>query len=158
MRLVGAYIAGLVTIPVLAIAAAFLGLFPSEATPKPPQWEVSIAGRALDTSLEHRASGLNNPIAPGDTAALAGADSLFDQHCSACHGDQHHPSTLTLYPRAPQFFEEGTDISPKEAYTAIDDGIRYSAMPGWDRQLSQAEMWKLANYLSRLGKDNTEKS
>jgi mono/diheme cytochrome c family protein len=157
VKSITAYIIGLVTIPVLALAAAFLGLFPSKATPKPPGWEVSIAGRALDGSLEHRSSGLKNPINASDPQALAGADELFDKNCSMCHGDRKGSSPLTFYPRAPQFFQEGTDLEPKEAFAAIDDGIRYSAMPAWDNRLSEPDMWKLANFVAHAGGEKGEK-
>lgn len=149
MKLLFAYIIGLLTLPLLALACAFLGLLPSRATSSPPGWEVSIAGRALDGSLEHRASGVKDPFGNGAKAAV-GADALFDKDCSACHGNKEHTSKLIFYPRAPQFFAgNDSDLEVSEAYAAIHDGIRYSAMPAWSRQLSDADMWKLAHFVAK---------
>lgn len=146
------YVLGLVTLPVIAVAAAFLGLFPTRATPSPPKWETSIAGRALDASLEHRASKVDGPIAADANGAQPGGDNIYDQHCSICHGDRHGPSSLGsqgLYPRAPQFFQgEAGDLEPKEAYVVVRDGIRYSAMPAWGTKLPDTEVRQVAAFVS----------
>jgi hypothetical protein len=55
-----------------------------------------------------------------------------------------------FYPRAPQFFQEGTDVNPNEAYAAIRDGVRYSGMGAWRDQLDDKQIWQLANFVASI--------
>jgi hypothetical protein len=55
-----------------------------------------------------------------------------------------------FYPRAPQFFQEGTDVGPEEAYAAIHDGIRYSGMGAWRDLMKEGDMWKVANFVAQV--------
>jgi thiosulfate dehydrogenase len=155
------FLAGLIAAPVLFGAAALAGWLPSKATSNPPAWEQSIGMRALDASLEKRSSGLKNPIASSDTAAFLAGARLYQQDCSGCHGEAKRISswgTNDFYPRVPQFFQEGSDVSAVEAYAAIHDGIRYSGMAAWGDQIPDSDIWKVANYVSRIRKPQPRKS
>ena len=115
MKTLIAFVIGLIAAPVLFALAAFAGWLPSDATPKPPGWESSMGMRALDTSLEKRSDGLTNPIAAGDVAALAAGGKIYAAKCAGCHGDAKAPSlwgAKGFYPRAPQFFQEGSRRHP----------------------------------------------
>ena len=150
--LVGA-VAGVIIVGVLLIIAALAGAFPSTATAMPPRWEMSIGMRALDASLERRAKGLKNPIAANDAAAIAAGDKLYQQDCSGCHGDTKGPSSWGMndfYPRVPQFYQEGADVTPEEAFAAVHGGIRYSGMAAWGDQIPESDIWKIANFVSRI--------
>lgn len=153
MKTLIAFIAGLIAGPVLFALVAVLGWFPTKATSTPPSWESSPAMRALDASLEKRSDGLKNPIKPNDASALAAGRSLYGDDCAGCHGDQTGPSkwgSEGFYPRAPQFFQEGTDVGPEEAYAAIHDGIRYSGMGAWSPMMKDDDMWKVANFVAKI--------
>jgi mono/diheme cytochrome c family protein len=108
--------------------------------------------RALDASLEKRSDGLKNPIAAKDAAALAAGGKIYSDNCSGCHGSAKGPSAFGsgFYPRVPQFFQEGTDVNPNEAYAAIHDGVRYSGMPAWDKQLNDQQIWQVANFVANI--------
>jgi mono/diheme cytochrome c family protein len=109
--------------------------------------------RALDASLEKRSDGLSNPIQPKDKAALAAGAKIYADDCAGCHGDAKGPSAwgaTGLYPRAPQFFKEGTDVTAPEAFAAIRDGVRYSGMGAWRGQLKDDQMWKVANFVANI--------
>lgn len=151
MKTFVAFAAGLIAAPLLFGLAAVIGRLPSNSTAMPPGWEMSLGMRALDASLERRAEGLKNPIA-ADAAAFTGGAKLYEG-CSGCHGDTKGPSswgTNDFYPRAPQFYQEGADVTPEEAYVAIHDGIRYSGMAAWGDQIPNADIWKVANFVSRI--------
>jgi mono/diheme cytochrome c family protein len=146
-----AFIIGLIAVPVLFALAGIAGWLPSNSTSEPPRWESSIGMRALDASLEKRSDGLKNPITASDSAALAAGQKIYADKCSGCHGDAKGPSdwgAKGLYPRAPQFFQEGSDVSAPEAYAAIHDGVRYSGMGAWSDQLKDDEIWKVANFVA----------
>ena len=151
MKTLIAFIIGLVAAPVLFALAAMAGWLPSDAASEPPKWESSIGMRAVDASLEKRSSHARNPIGSNDAAGLAAGAKIYGDNCAGCHGSAKGPSdwgSKGLYPRAPQFLQEGSDVTPSEAYAAIRDGIRYSGMGAWRDQLKDAEMWKVANYVA----------
>jgi mono/diheme cytochrome c family protein len=157
MKILIAFVVGLIAAPLLFALAGIAGLLPSNATSEPPNWESSIGMRALDASLEKRSDGLKNPIATNDSAALAAGMKIYGQNCAGCHGDAKGPSAWGaqgLYPRAPQFFQYGSDVTPPEAYAAIRDGVRYSGMGAWKGQLKDDEMWKVANFIASLHPKN----
>ncbi len=161
MKTLVAFFIGVIFLPVLVAIAGVLGRLPSDATSEPPKWEGSAAMRALDASLEKRSGGLSNPIAQGDEAALAAGGKIYSDDCAGCHGSAKGPSdwgAKNFYPRAPQFIQEGSDVSPSEAFAAIHDGIRYSGMGAWRGQLKDEDIWKVANFVaSQRGKNGSMK-
>ena len=58
MKMLLAFIAGLIAAPVLFVLAAIAGWLPSNSSSEPPNWESSIGMRALDASLEQRSDGI----------------------------------------------------------------------------------------------------
>lgn len=154
MKTLISFVAGLIALPVVLALLGVFGLLPSNATSDPPSIETKAMGRFLDASLERRSSGLKNPIAANDSGALAAGAKIYASHCSGCHGDSKEPSgwgTKGLYPRVPQFFRgDASDLKPAEAYAAIHDGIRYSGMGAWSGQMSDGDIWKVANYVAGI--------
>jgi mono/diheme cytochrome c family protein len=153
MKLLTAFILGSISLPLLIVLVGVLGYLPSSATSAPPGIEASIGMRALDASLEHRSKGLKNPIAANDKAALAAGAKLYADGCAGCHGDAKAPSawgSKGFYPRVPQFWQEGSDVTPEEAYAAIHDGIRYSGMGAWRDIMKPDDMWKVANFVASI--------
>jgi mono/diheme cytochrome c family protein len=151
MKILFAFAAGLIVAPLLFVLAAVAGLLPSDASPEPPHWESSIGMRSIDAGLEKRSEGLRNPFAPTDKATLAAGARIYSQNCAGCHGDARGPSrwgAKGLYPRAPQFFQQGADVGPGEAFAAVHDGIRYSGMGAWRGELGEDDMWKVANFVA----------
>jgi mono/diheme cytochrome c family protein len=156
-----AFIAGLIISPLLFGIAAIAGWLPSKSNSPPPGWEMSLGMRALDTSLEHRSDGLKNPIAATDKAALAAGMKIYADNCAGCHGGATGASvwgSKGFYPPAPQFWQEGSDVTPEEAYAAIHDGVRYSGMGAWRDLMKPDDMWKVANFVARIGEQPQSKS
>lgn len=153
MKMLVAFIIGLIAGPALVAIVAIAGWMPSDATSEPPKWESSAGMRALDASLGRRSRGLNNPVSASDSRALAAGGKIYSDNCAACHGSAKGPSdwgSKNFYPRAPQFFQEGADVSAPEAFGAIHDGIRYSGMGAWRGQMKDEDMWKVANFVASL--------
>ena len=160
MKTLIVFIVGLIAGPILFGVLAVAGFLPSDAASEPPKWESSIGMRALDASLEKRSDRFKNPVAANDSAATGAGQKIYDDNCAGCHGSAKGPSTWGakgLYPRAPQFFQEGSDVDPKEAYAAIRDGVRYSGMGAWRDQMKDDDMWKVANFVARLRGNGTMK-
>ena len=152
MKMLLAFIVGLIAAPLLFALAGIAGWLPSNSSSEPPKWESSIGMRALDASLEQRSDGLKNPIAANDAAALAAGAKIYSDNCAGCHGSAKGPSSFGsgFYPRVPQFFQEGTDVNDKEAYAAVRDGVRYSGMPARHSQLNDQQLWQVANFVAGI--------
>ncbi|HEX6660363.1 MAG TPA: cytochrome c [Sphingomicrobium sp.] len=160
MKTIVTFVAGMIAGPVLLILAGLLGWLGSTGTGNPPQWEASLGDRLLDTALEKRSADLKNPIKADDKAALAAGAKIYADSCAGCHGDAKGPSnwgSKGFYPRVPQFFQQDYEnLTPEEAYAAIHDGIRYSGMGAWTGMMKDDEMWKVANFVSRLHEVQTD--
>ncbi|MFL6742601.1 MAG: c-type cytochrome [Sphingomicrobium sp.] len=154
MKTLIVFILGLVAGPLLLVLAGMLGWLGSTGTGNPPGWEVSLGGRMVDAALEKRSTGLKNPVAPGDAAALPAGRKLYAMNCSGCHGTAQAKSnwgSTGFYPRVPQFWQgDAADVTPEEAYAAIHDGIRYSGMGAWKGLMKEEDMWKVANFVARI--------
>ena len=83
MKTLIVFILGLVAGPLLLVLAGLLGWLGSTGTGNPPGWEVSLGGRMVDAALERRSEGLKNPIAAGDSAALAAGRKLYAMAATA---------------------------------------------------------------------------
>ena len=154
LGLLAAFVIGLIFLPVLLILLAVTGSLSSDSLSAPPGWEAWIGEEALEASLERRAAGLENPIAASDEAALLAGMTLYRENCAGCHGGSRGPSawgSAGFYPRVPQFWQEDHEhVTPPEAFAAVRDGIRYSGMGAWRGMLTDAEMWQVANFVSRM--------
>lgn len=151
--LVVALVIGLLLAPTTIIALALSGGLQSDGVSDPPGWEVGVGRQALAASLNRRAAGLTNPISPNDEAALLEGLRLYRNNCAGCHGDSTGASawgTKGFYPRVPQFWQQHVQITPTEAYAAVHDGIRYSGMGAWRDLITEEEMWRVSNFVSRI--------
>jgi mono/diheme cytochrome c family protein len=159
MKSLIAFLFGLIALPLVLIAVGIFGRLPSDSTADPPGWESSIGMQMLDASLEHRSKGLTNQIAGSDTVALAAGGKIYANNCAGCHGSAKGPSAWGakgFYPRAPQFFQEGSDVSAPEAFAAVRDGVRYSGMGAWRGLMKEDDMWKVANFVASLHPKGSE--
>ena len=153
LRLLTAFLAGVLVTPVVVICLALLGWIPGDAIGQPHGWETAIGSRALNASLSARAKTLNNPVARDDEVAIRDGARLYLTNCAGCHGDAQHESAWGakgFYPRVPQFWTRPVSVTPSAAYVAIRDGIRYSGMGAWRDLMSQGDMWKVATFVSRM--------
>jgi len=155
MKTLVAFVAGVVAAPVLLVSAGMLGWLGSTGTGHPPAWEVSLGDRLVHAALEKRSKGIENPIRSDDKNALAAGRKLYAMNCSGCHGSAEGRSdwgSNGFYPRVPQFWEgDAADLAPEEAFAAIRDGIPYSGMGAWRDLMTEADMWKVANFVAQIG-------
>src|SRR5471032_1350324 len=107
VKLFAAFLVGLTALPLAAVVTALLGFWRADATQDPPQWEVAIASRALQASIESQAPVVKSPL-PGDTATILAGMKLYQGACAGCHGlaKLHSIYGHAAYPRVPQFGRE----------------------------------------------------
>ena len=92
------------------------------------------------------------PFGPDDQVYEAGAE-IYVKQCASCHGTPGHdvPFAKSMFPKAPQLWkkhENGvvgvSDDEVGETYWKVDNGIRLTGMPSYQKVLSKTEMWQVA--------------
>jgi mono/diheme cytochrome c family protein len=144
----------IVVLLLVGIGLALLGFLPTRANATPPKMESHIAMSALDSSVERHAPRVNNPVAPTDENLISGLK-IYTMNCALCHGGiDRQPSTLqkSMYPPPPNFILDPDDDPEWHIFFIIHNGVRYTGMPAWDKTLSDADIWKVTAFLSRVEK------
>jgi thiosulfate dehydrogenase len=139
---------------IIGLAVAVFGLMPTNADSSPPLLERRIATNALDASLNRRAIHLNNPVPASDGSLIDGMK-IYTMNCAVCHGtldNQHSPLEHSFYPPVPQLVLDPIDDPEWHTYYVVRNGIRYTGMPSWNHTLSDQDMWKVTDFLSRIDK------
>src|SRR5579864_26060 len=150
MRFILGIIVTLVVLACAGLVLAFYGLVDVRADQTPSQLEKSLAGKAMDASLDRHAPSLRRSIEPND-ANLREGMSLYRDKCAQCHGDPQTPeSKLTEYPPAPQFMTDHADMPENQNVYIIKHGVRWTAMPGWEGLLSDDQILKVTAFLSHM--------
>jgi len=57
---------------------------------------------------------------------------------------------IRLYPPAPQFPKEPTDMEEFANFYVIKHGVRWTGMPAWSGELSDQQIWTLVMYLNEM--------
>lgn len=117
-------------------------------------FEKKHAMEALDAALDRYAPKEKNPIQP-TTPNLSEGAKLYGTYCSRCHGAMDNLETawrVRLYPPAPQFPKEPTDMEEFANFYVIKHGVRWTGMPSWSGELSDQQIWTLVTYLNAMKK------
>lgn len=153
---------GLLTLPAVTFAAAWLGMLPTNANASPSALEKAFAHVALNAAAARRAPHLLNPIAPTQENLMAGVK-LFKGDCAGCHGDPNSKpnseADVGLYPSAPSFALHPPRKPDYQLFWIIKNGVRYSAMFSWAGQfgkdasgkdISDEKIWTAVTFLTHL--------
>ena len=119
----------------------------------PSALETFVAHKLVSLSIPNEAKAMKNPFSDSGAAVAAGRE-LYQKNCEVCHGYDGNGKTATgsgLYPpplnlsRAAVVKRKRTD---GELFYLIRNGIRNTAMPGW--QLPDQQTWQLVSYIRKL--------
>ena len=130
---------------------AILVLIACKAT-APGDLESRIADETKKMTLGGK--NLKNPIADTPESVKEGA-SHFQHHCQICHGLDGHNTGV---PFADKMSPAVADLAEKDVqeYTdgqlkwIIENGIRFTGMPGWKGILDDQEMWHIVHFIRHL--------
>jgi hypothetical protein len=99
-----------------------------------------------------------NPL-PYSAEILAQGQSLFQAHCSACHGLDgrgHAPAAADLNPRPADLTAAHVDDhTDGDLFWWLTYGIPGTAMPAWQEQLSEPERWTVIHYIRSLRRNTS---
>jgi mono/diheme cytochrome c family protein len=130
-------------------SAAWLGVLPVQADAVPSRLEAVALGAALRAAVGRHAPGGPNPVPASEQNLFEGAK-LYRQMCSSCHSlSAGSPNDYgqSFYPPAPNLPQRGTQYSDTQTFWIVKHGIRNTAMPAWNKLLSDAEIWQLVTLI-----------
>ena len=101
-----------------------------------------------------RYKGLNNPVSASPENIAAGREHFAD-HCATCHANDGSGNTemgRNFYPKAPDMRLPRTQgLTDGELFYAIQQGIPWTAMPGWAGGAEgERESWELVRFIRHL--------
>jgi mono/diheme cytochrome c family protein len=121
----------------------------------PPALERQVAKRAWRFMIPVDVRHAVNPAANSPEVIKGGLEHFAD-HCAICHANNGGgDSTIgrRVYPRAPDLRESGTQtLTDGELFYAIEQGIPFTAMPGWTNGTREGELesWQLVRFIRHL--------
>lgn len=136
-----------IAVPILGLIAYFAaGLAPVSTSAPAMPFEKRLAKMALHARLRREMPAVVS-IQDDDTNLTAGAK-LYRENCSVCHGLPQQPASSIargMFPPPPQLFVKTvTHDPPGEIYWKTRNGIRLTGMPGFERSLTDTELWQVS--------------
>ena len=92
-----------------------------------------------------------NPIPP-DHTSIARGKNLFKTYCIACHGPGGRgdgPAAAGLNPKPPNLVKMAGHHPDGDIAWKIANGR--APMPGWEKVISEEDIWHLTNFIQSLG-------
>jgi len=119
---------------------------------QPSSVEETIAQKTKEIAIGGK--DWNNPTPDNEDTIRRGAEH-FQHHCQICHGldgqstgvpfaDKMTPAVAVLASQRVQEYSDG------QLKWIIENGIRYTGMPGWKGLIDDQEMWNIVRYLRHL--------
>ncbi len=118
----------------------------------PGNIETMVAQEAKRVAIA--GNNLKNPL-PDTPAVVKTGQEHFEHHCQVCHGlDGHNtgvPFANKMSPNIPELSDRNVQaFSDGQLKIIIQNGIRFSGMPGWQGILDDNEMWAMVRYIRHL--------
>ena len=143
----------------LAVLAAFAVVYVKttglDARGEPGALESSLARTVRAFAVPPDIRNLSNPE-PRTPEVLGEALGHYADHCAVCHGNDGSGKTAVgqgTWPKAPDMRLAATqDLSDGELFHIIEQGIRFTAMPGWSTGTPEgaAASWHLVHFIRHL--------
>jgi thiosulfate dehydrogenase len=154
--LVVGLILGILIVPIALFCYIETGQAPAAASDPPLPFEAFLARGGLHARIKKETQDRAlSTFTAGDLAA--GAD-VYKTNCAFCHGlPLQAPSAASqgMFPHAPQLFtakETVTDDPVGVSYWKVKHGIRLTGMPGFEKTLSDQQMWQVAALMASADK------
>lgn len=147
--------AGLIVgVAVSGIAGGLIGvsMVGKKATVAPSDWEAFVVNK-LKTLKIPEAPSPATPIEMSEENVFEGGEH-YNGHCAVCHdldggGDSKFAKAFNP-PVADLTSEEVQRYSDGQLKWIVDNGIRFTGMPGWDDQIEDDTQWKIVYYMRAL--------
>jgi hypothetical protein len=154
-RLKTLFIALILLLIGLILAALWLlpGIFSAKATP--PEWEITAARFIRHLATPSHFLNMSNPVRFSPDR-LAEARHHFANHCATCHANDGSGKTRmgpNFYPPVPDLRDPAIQtMADGELFYVIHYGIRFTGMPAWGKGPPEEDIdsWKLVLFIRHL--------
>jgi thiosulfate dehydrogenase len=148
-------ILGVILVPIIVYLYFMTGMAPVATTAPPMPFEKMFARMALHTRMGKEVP-KTVPIQADESNYLAGAQ-VYKENCAVCHALPEGKETdiaKGMFPAPPKLMQgKGvTDDPPAESYWKVAGGIRMTGMPGFQKTLSNTQMWQVSLLVANADK------
>ena len=156
MKFILGLIIGILILPLCGYIYFRFGYAPVATAAAPMPFEKKMVSMALRAKIRAEAP-KSSPIQPDEPNLTAGAK-VYVVNCAFCHGLPSLPPTAAakgMFPVPPQLFNADdmvTDDPVGSIYWKVNNGIRMTGMPSFNKSLSPTEMWQVSLLLNRADK------
>lgn len=111
---------------------------------------------ALDKSMRQAVRLRARDIVPpalDDPAVAARGHALYRESCLKCHGAPGvapEPFARGLMPQPNNLVQTAVEWTPAELYWVTRNGLKMTAMPGWEFRYPDADLWAIVAFLRQL--------
>lgn len=154
MRVLLSFVAGLCTVACAVVLFLWIGGL-SATRRQPWPLESRVAAAVWRAFVPGRIRNAANPV-PATAEVLTAARAHWADHCALCHandGSGDTPVGRRVYPRPPDMRAETVQkLTDGELFYAIEQGIPWTAMPGWATGIAEGERdsWSLVRLIRHL--------
>ncbi len=134
-----------------------LGLAPVATSAAPMPFEKKFANMALHARVKSEAP-KQAPFSADEPNLTAGAK-VYVQNCAFCHGlpgQADSPAAAKgMFPPPPQLFDKDdmvTDDPVGTTFWKVDNGIRLTGMPAFNKSLTKNQIWQVSLLLAGADK------
>ena len=131
---------------VLFIQSGFFAVAASKPHTRLVYW---MTHTTMVRSVRHQA-GDDAPPAPFTRAQIVAGFCAYEVHCVTCHGALsvgRAPWVNGMTPDPPYLADAPREWTPAQLHWIIKNGVKMTAMPAWEKTLSDREIWNLVAFL-----------
>lgn len=141
---------GLIVVVFLFAIVSFLSENWS-ASESPGIVETFLAKWALSRARQSQ-SEIRNPLQPTEANLQEGRQE-YEKQCAFCHGldgSGQNQTGVRFYPPVPSLTDRKNEMTDGQIHAVVTNGIRYTAMPSFQKALSPEEIWKVVLWVRHL--------
>ena len=145
----------LALIAVVFVYAMGSFLMENWAANQPPGPIEGLLARWLRSLARQPQADAKNPFQP-TPANLEEARQDYEKQCVFCHGTDgkgQTPDGIQFYPPVPSLVEKNAELADGQIHFIVTHGIRYTAMPAFEKVLTSEEIWKVVLWVRRLSQE-----
>jgi|SRR5271165_372316 len=148
------FLAGLLAAVAIGAAILIRGASGFSARTPPGKLESWLMPRLRSLAVPSIYTTPANPV-PDSAEVLAQAQAHWADHCAVCHANNGSGNTEMgkhMYPPAPDMrLAETQHLTDGELFFIIENGIRFTGMPGWGGPgRDEQDSWKLVRFIRHL--------
>ena len=141
----------LTAILVVSLVGVIFGVYSMQAgaIPAPAEYQEVLINRMKLWLIPEASESLSRPEET-EQAVLEGGDH-YNHHCAVCHdlsGDADSLLAESFHPPVADLISEHVQAySDEQLKWIIDNGIRYTGMPGWAKLVDDSDQWEMVYYM-----------